>query len=46
MGPSQGRLSNAWEVTSLDMAKVQEKFDQSEDARELVDKVLELVWAD
>lgn len=46
MGPSQGAVSNAWEVTSLNKVEVQQKFEESEDARELVDRVLELAWAD
>jgi hypothetical protein len=46
LGPSQGNISNAWENTSLDKEKMEQNYQQSDDAREMVDKVLELAWAD
>src|SRR5262249_24587519 len=46
LGHSQGNISNAWENTSLDKEKLDQNYQQSEDAREMIEKVLELAWAD
>ena len=46
LGPSQGNISNAWENTSLDKEKLEQNYQESEDAREMIERVLELAWAD
>lgn len=45
MGPSQGLISDAWEITNIDNLEEMERSKMaSDDAREMVDLVLSMLW--